>query len=103
MSINRARKIVLINSCRQMFSGLPEILTMENSPIKGNKSLAQVIVNRIESVTKDSDEFKYCAAVIQTMIRSLGKDPISNSPLITNPLEIQRVLAENSITKLLKN
>ncbi len=68
--INQARRTQLVANATVIFYGLP---IGRNSPddalIKGNKSLAKVIVNRCESITKNPDEFKYLVDVVTQMIK----------------------------------
>ena len=74
--IHRTRKIVLVNSCRLIFSGLPEEMRKQGTSITGNKALAQVIINRCESIAKNPDEFKYMIDTISVMMKGIDKQGI---------------------------
>lgn len=41
-----------------------------DSPIRGNQSLAQVAVNRIDSITKHPDEFKFMVDVVVRALKA---------------------------------
>lgn len=66
--INTPRKIQLVNACRIIFVNL-------DPNIKGNKSMAQLALNRIEQFAKTSDEYQYMIDTIVVMVKQIGKDP----------------------------
>lgn len=66
----------LIESCQLIFVGIPVGKnSFKDTPIIGNLSLAQVVVNRVNSVTKNPDEFKFMVDTIVAMLKDTkGKD-----------------------------
>jgi len=66
--INSRRKLHLTKVCRLIFINVPK-------EIKGTESLAQLVVNRVESVAKTADEFSYMTDVITYAIKETkGKE-----------------------------
>lgn len=66
----------LLYQCKLIFYGLPIGKNApHDTPIIGNKSLAQVIVNRVESISKKPEEFKYMIGAIMSLIKETeGKE-----------------------------
>lgn len=60
----------LIHGCSLIFYGIPVGKNAPgDTPVIGNQSLAQVVVNRIESVAKNREEFKFMVGCIMQMIK----------------------------------
>lgn len=65
--INGGRKVNLVNQCRLIMIGLPKGL--------GKAAKTQAIINRMESIAHDPEEFQYMTNVITTMvIRTKGAE-----------------------------
>lgn len=68
LTLSDVRKKELLNHCRSILTDLP-------TSVLGNQSLAQEISNRIESITKKPDEYKYLVDAITFLIdKSKGKE-----------------------------
>ena len=74
--INDVRRRKLIENCQLIFVGIPVGKnSFKDTPIIGNMSLAQVVVNRINSIAKNPDEFKFMVDTITAMLKdTVGKD-----------------------------
>lgn len=94
-SIPDHRQEELIDSCRLIFSGLPEVLNSPESAVRGNDSLAQVIMNRVEKITRKPEEMQYCVSAIMFMISKLGKNPLENHELQITREQLKRWKATN--------
>ena len=66
--INTQRKVQLVNACRIIFVNL-------DPNVKGNESLAQLALNRIEQFAKTPDEYKYMVDCIVEMVKRIGENP----------------------------
>lgn len=70
MALDITTRQKLIHTCRLIFYGLPIGKNApHDAPIVGNQSLAQVVINRVESVAKTRDEFKYMIDVITQYVK----------------------------------
>lgn len=74
--IEKNRKIYLINCARRILTGLPEEMAKEGSLIRGNRSFAQVVLNRVMEVTRKEDEAKYMVDTISELIRETDKKEV---------------------------
>ena len=70
------RKRELITKAQLIFYGIPVGMNAPNDiPIIGNASLAQIVANRINSIAKNSEEFKYLTdVVINLMLDTKGQE-----------------------------
>ena len=68
--LSDVRKKQLDKYCGIIFWGIPTGTNeFSDNPIRGNKALAQVVYNRIESITKLPDEVKYMVDKITQEIK----------------------------------
>lgn len=58
--IPSGRKVNLINQCRLIMVGLP--------PKLGKQAKTQAIINRLESITHNPEEFQFCVDTITVMV-----------------------------------
>lgn len=76
MALSEIKRRDLISKAKLIFYGLPVGLNApHDTPIIGNQTLAQVTVNRVNSITKNPEEFKYMVDVITQMLKETkGKE-----------------------------
>lgn len=82
--MDTTRKNELVKVCQLIFYDIPVgTAKFNDSPIRGNKSLAQVIVNRIDSVAKNRDEFNFMKDSIVAMVKNTEGKTVSKIKLDT--------------------
>lgn len=70
MPLSDIRRKELISKCQLIFYGIPVgKKAPHDTPVIGNRSLAQVVTNRLVSIAKDSEEFKFMLDVTSQMLR----------------------------------
>lgn len=87
--MDNSKKEKLIKIAKVIFYGLPIGKNApHDTPIIGNQSLAQVVVNRCNSATKSREEFKYLVSCITQMIKETKGQVISKIKLDQTNKEI---------------
>ncbi len=80
--VNSARRQELIATAKLIFYGIPVGKNAPgDTPIIGNQSLAQVAINRINSVAKNAEEFKYMTEVVLQFIKDSKDETVSKIKL----------------------
>jgi hypothetical protein len=74
--MDNTKKEELTQKCRLILYDIPVgANSFNDSPVRGNKALAQVVVNRINSIAKNSEEFKFMRDVFINMLKDTrGKE-----------------------------
>ena len=80
--INEPRQKELKEKAQLIFYGIPIGLNgPSDSPVLGNKSLSQVVLNRCESVTKTPEEFKCLVGKVIELLRDTKGKEVSKIKL----------------------
>lgn len=89
-NLSEEKKKNLLKHVQFIMTDLP---VGKHGSVKGNQSLAQEVINRIEQITKNPDEFKYLVDAVSLLIlKSKGAE----AKIMYNGVELTReVLAKD--------